>query len=171
MSELEHTTEAQTSSNFMQTIINIASFKINLLEKFLAPAVDFLIRLKMASIIWAAGTLKLPDGFLGIGRGSDWDTTLSLFEDEHPVPYLPTEFAAYSATFFELLCPVLLVLGLGARPAAFILLTITAVIEFTYRSYPEHQFWGLLLALILVRGAGTFSADFWIRRKFIGDRL
>ncbi|MCH2037583.1 MAG: DoxX family protein [Rickettsiales bacterium] len=122
----------------------------------------------MAYIFWASGVTKLPDGFLGIGKGN-WETTLFLFEEEHPVPFLSTELAAYSGTFFEILCPILLVFGLGTRAAAFILLLMTAVIEFTYASYPVHQFWALLLGLTLVRGGGSLSVDYVIRQKLIGD--
>ena len=164
----ESTCIKKCGCKFLKLTIKIASFKINLLEKA-APLVDFLIRLKMAAVFWSSGVNKLPSGFLGIGQG-DWDTTLFLFEEEHPVPFLSTELAAYSGTFFEILCPILLVLGLGARPAAFILIMMTAVIEFTYNSYPEHQYWALLLAVILFRGAGILSVDFLIRKKFIGTK-
>lgn len=159
MSEKQH-----LCSRAIQTAICITNWKINMLE-LASPAILLLIRLKMAYIFWSSGILKLPEGFLGIGKGN-WDSTITLFKYEHPVPFLSAEFAAYSGTFFEILCPILLVLGVGARPAAFILLTMTAVIEFTYKSFPEHQYWALLLGTILFFGAGKLSLDHLIRRKF-----
>lgn len=153
----------EQSPTLLQKISQLILCKISIIS-YLAPLVDVLIRVKMAYIFFVAGTLKLEDGFLGIGKGS-WESTLQLFEYEYAVPYLSVEFAATSATFFEILCPVLLVLGLGARAAAFILLIMTAVIEFTYESFPEHQYWALLLLLILSRGAGVISLDYVIRKK------
>jgi putative oxidoreductase len=149
----------------MNTLLKLAQWKLNLIEK-LAPLVDLLVRVQIASIFWKSGVLKLPAGFLGIGQGN-WDSTLTLFKYEYNVPVLPPELAAYMSTTFELLCPVLLVLGFGARAGAFILLCMVGVIEFTYQSSPEHIYWALLLGMIFVRGAGFFSADYWIRKKFL----
>jgi putative oxidoreductase len=115
-----------------------------------------LIRLWMANVFWKSGILKIQD----------WGTTILLFTDEHPVPFLPPEFAALSGTAFELLCPVLLVLGLGSRLATLPLLAMTAVIQFTYLDNVEHYYWAFLLAVILCAGAGRLSADFFIKKRF-----
>lgn len=138
--------------------------KINLAGK-LKPLIAFLIRLQIAAIFWASGVLKLPAGFLGIGKGN-WDSTLLLFEYEHPVPFIPAELAAYMGTTFEILCPILLVFGLGSRFAATILLIMTAVIEFTYQHSIDHQLWALLLGVIIVYGPGCWSLDTWFKKKY-----
>lgn len=153
-----------THNTLFTKIVHIAHWKIALIEK-LQPLLAFLIRLQMAAIFWASGVLKLPNGFLGIGQGN-WESTLLLFEYEHPVPYIPAEIAAYMGTSFEILCPILLVFGLGSRAAAFILLTMTAVIEFTYKSSIDHQLWGLLLGFILVYGPGSWSLDTLVKKKY-----
>lgn len=104
--------------------------------------------------------------FSGLTKIEDWDSTLQLFEYEYAVPILPVQFAALSATFFELVMPVLLVLGLFTRVATLPLLAMTAVIEFTYNSYPEHVYWALLLGVLLTYGAGKFSLDHYAKKKF-----
>lgn len=126
----------------------------NRLEK-LFPIVQFLIRLWVARVFWKAGMTKI----------SNWDSTVALFANEYKVPLLSPEIAALMATAAELACPVLLVLGFGARFAAFALLVMTAVIEFTYMSFPIHQVWAIFLLVILVKGAGPLSVDNFLRKK------
>ena len=128
----------------------------NLTEK-LAPlhnVVLLLTRFWMAKVFFLAGLTKIEN----------WESTLMLFEHEYAVPVLPVAFAAFSATAFELVMPVLLVLGLFTRAAALPLLVMTAVIEFTYGSFPEHAYWALLLAALITYGAGKFSVDNYIQK-------
>ncbi|MEZ5690303.1 MAG: DoxX family protein [Rickettsiales bacterium] len=120
---------------------------------------DFLLlgmRLWIANIFWKSGILKF----------NDWETTVMLFTDEHPVPYVNSEFAALSGTTFELLCPILLTVGLGSRFATLPLLVITAVIQITYLQHEQHYYWSFLLGTILCFGSGRISADYFIKRKF-----
>ena len=77
------------------------------------------LRFAVATIFWNSAMAKL----------ANWETTLSLFSDEYQLPLIPPAIAAYFATSIEISTPVLLVLGLLTRPAAFILLSMTAVIE------------------------------------------
>lgn len=88
------------------------------------------LRFAVATVFWNSAMAKL----------ANWDTTLSLFSDEYQLPLLPPEIAAYAATTIELTTPVLLVLGLLTRPAAFVLLGMTSVIEiFVYpQAWPTH---------------------------------
>ena len=110
------------------------------------------IRLWIANVFWKSGILKI----------SNWDNTILLFTDEHPVPFLPPFFAAVSGTTFELLCPILLTFGLASRLATLPLLAMTAVIQFTYLDNIEHYYWAFLLATILCVGPGKISADYWV---------
>lgn len=146
-------------------ITRIARCKLAIADK-IGEYINLLPRLVVAHVFWSSGLLKLPDGFLGIGRGN-WETTLLLFENEHPVPFLPYNVAAYLGTGFEIIAPIMLVLGFGTRIAAVILLTMTAVIEFTYQSSTEHLFWATMLAVILFSGAGKASLDYFIRKKYL----
>ena len=115
------------------------------------------LRFAVATVFWNSAMAKL----------ANWDTTLSLFADEYRLPLLPPEIAAYAATTIELTTPVLLVLGLLTRPAAFVLLGMTAVIEiFVYpQAWPTHIQWAAMLLVLLCRGAGALSIDHLLRRR------
>jgi len=150
-------------SKYSSVLVRLYEWKMCIIE-WLAPLSNLFARAVIAYIFFTSGVLKLPQGFLGIGKG-DWDTTLLLYKYEHPVPLLSPEFAAYIGTFFEILCPILLVLGFGTRIAAVILLVMTMVIEFTYQHSLEHLSWAALLLFILLHGAGKLSVDYLVRKK------
>src|SRR5262249_11502796 len=114
------------------------------------------LRLAVATVFWNSGMTKL----------ADWNATLALFTDEYQVPLLPPELAANLALTIELTTPILLVLGLLTRPAALVLLGMTAVIEiFVYpQAWPTHIQWAAMLLVLFCRGAGAFSLDALIER-------
>jgi putative oxidoreductase len=116
------------------------------------------LRFAPATVFWYSAMTKL----------ANWDTTLYLFADEYKVPLLPPEIAAYMAAATELTTPVLLVFGLLVRPAAAVLLGMTAVIQvFVYPgSWPTHIQWAAMLLVLLCRGAGKWSADHWLWARF-----
>jgi putative oxidoreductase len=118
------------------------------------------LRVAVATVFWNSAMTKL----------ANWDTAVALFTDEYKVPLLPPEIAAYAAVSIELMTPVLLVLGLATRPAALVLLGMTAVIEvFVYpEAWPTHIQWAAMLLVLLCRGPGGFSVDHWMRRR-LGD--
>ncbi|MFJ3523803.1 DoxX family protein [Pseudomonas sp. NPDC090203] len=129
----------------------------------LAPALraampSFLLlvaRLGIASVFFLSGRTKVT-GLLTLKP-----STFQLFQYEYALPVLPTDLAAYLATYAEHLFPVLLVLGLVTRPAAAALLGMTAVIEiFVYPdAWPTHLTWAALLLPLVVYGAGRWSLD------------
>jgi putative oxidoreductase len=116
------------------------------------------LRIAVATVFWNSAMTKL----------ANWNTALALFEDEYKVPLLPPDVAAYIAVTIELTMPVLLVLGLFTRPAAAILLGMTAVIEiFVYpQAWPTHIQWAAMLFILLCRGAGKLSVDRWLWHRF-----
>jgi len=109
------------------------------------------LRIAVATVFWNSAMTKL----------ANWETALDLFRDEYKVPLLPPELAAYIAVSIELTMPVLLILGLATRPAAFVLLGMTTVIEiFVYpQAWPTHIQWAAMLLVLLCRGGGTWSLD------------
>ena len=129
----------------------------------LAPALraampSFLLlvaRLGIASVFFLSGRTKVT-GLLTLKP-----STFQLFQYEYALPVLPTDLAAYLATYAEHLFPVLLVLGLVTRPAAAALLGMTLVIEvFVYPdAWPTHLTWAALLLPLVVYGAGRWSLD------------
>ncbi|WP_247879416.1 DoxX family membrane protein [Azospirillum sp. TSA6c] len=92
---------------------------------------------------------------------------------------MPPDIAALLAAATELTMPVLLVLGLATRLAALPLLAMALTIQFVLGtanpafSNPQHCFWMLLLAGLIVRGGGRLSVDRWLlhlSRRRMGDR-
>ncbi|SCK37436.1 putative oxidoreductase [Variovorax sp. HW608] len=117
------------------------------------------LRLAVATVFWNSGMTKL----------ANWDTAVALFTEEYRVPLLAPELAAYMAASIELSTPVLLVLGLLTRPAAFVLLGMTTVIEvFVYpQAWPTHIQWAAMLLVLLCRGAGAWSLDHLLWRRWM----
>lgn len=146
-------------------LFRLAEWKLKVI-KAISPIAPLFLRLWMADVFWKSAILKLPTGFLGIGKG-DWDNTILLFEYEHPVPFLSPEVAAFLGTGFELLCPILLVVGFGTRTAAFILLIMTAFIQITYFQHVTHIYWMILLGVLVLQGGGKLSLDSIFRKKLL----
>jgi putative oxidoreductase len=131
----------------------LADAAIGALEH-LQPAAQLLARLYVAAVFFRAGLTKLRD----------WDTTLALFADEYHVPLLPPDVAAWLGTAGEIVLPVLLVLGLAGRFAAagLSVMNVVAVLslaEIGEAALQGHQFWGSLLAALLLWGPGAWSLD------------
>ena len=127
----------------------------------LQPAAQLAARVYVGLAFFRSGLTKIVD----------WDTTLALFHDEYHVPLLPPELAAYLGTAVELGLPVLLVLGLGTRFAAFVLFVFNIIAVVSYPDLGEvglkdHQYWGLLLLFPLLHGPGKIAIDHFIRRRF-----
>lgn len=126
----------------------------------LGHVVDLVIRLHVADAFFKSGLVKV----------GNWGGTLYLFENEYRVPLLAPEAAAWLGTFGELAFPPLLALGLAARFAALSLsvVNLVAVISFWHvlsqneAALMSHWYWGLLLLVILCRGPGKLSLDYWL---------
>jgi putative oxidoreductase len=126
--------------------------------------IALVIRLGVAAVFFQSGRSKV-DGILHITDG-----TYALFRDEYRLPLLPPELAAYMGTTVELMAPILLVLGLGARFGAAALLAMTLTIQFLVypENWPEHLMWGSILAYVLSRSAGRLSIDRLIALRLFG---
>jgi putative oxidoreductase len=82
---------------------------------------------------------------------------------------LPPELAALVGTAGELVFPVLLILGLGARLGALGLsaVNVMAVVSYAHvllgpgfeAALGQHVLWGFMLAMIAVYGPGAWSLD------------
>lgn len=128
------------------------------LERFPMSVLLLVIRVGVGMVFFKAGLLKY----------GSWEFTVLLFRDEYKVPLLAPELAARMAMIQELTLPVLLFLGLGARLTTLPLFGMLFVIQtFVYpNAWADHLFWAGALALILTRGAGAFSLDYLIARRF-----
>lgn len=141
-------------------VTRTAEAAVSMLET-LSPLVDVAIRVLIALVFFKSGLTKI----------ASWDTTLSLFENEYAVPFLPPELAAYLGTAVELGMPVFLVFGLGTRLAALVLFVFNIIAVISYPDLGEvglhdHQYWGLFLLVTLLHGPGKLSLDHLIRRRF-----
>ena len=137
--------------------VGIVRRVLNWLDSVPYTALAIPLRLAVATIFWNSAMTKL----------ANWDTAVSLFAEEYKLPLLPPELATYLAVGIELSTPVLLVLGLLTRPAAFVLLGMTAVIEvFVYpQAWPTHIQWAAMLLVLLCRGPGKLSLDHLLRKR------
>lgn len=104
----------------------------------------------------------------GIIKLQNWQGTLELFHTEYHVPFLPPDLAAYVGAGGELFFPCLIILGLFARPAALALFFVNAMAVISYpqlwefecpAAINDHFYWGILLLIVIVFGAGRFSLD------------
>lgn len=148
------------SSSSMRPLRACVAGIIERLERVPYALLAIPLRAAVATVFWNSAMTKL----------ANWDTAIALFTDEYKVPLLPPEIAATMAVSIELATPVLLVLGLATRPAALVLLGMTAVIEvFVYpEAWPTHIQWAAMLLVLLFRGAGSFSVDHWMRKWLEG---
>lgn len=120
------------------------------------------LRIALAIPFWRSGMTKW-DGFLSLSSGARY-----LFEQEfklhlfgQAIAYPMPLAAAFLAGLGEVILPVLLVLGLGTRFAAFGILVMTLVIQLTI---PDglinfHLPWAAMALALMASGGGLVSAD------------
>ena len=134
-------------------LINTA---INRLNQIPYSLLALVARAATFSVFWRAGSQKLDD----------WNATLGLFETEYHVPILPPHVAAVMALCMELSGSTLILLGLGTRAAALMLLGMVSVIQiFVYpTAWPDHIQWYAFMIFLVARGPGAFSCDALIGR-------
>ena len=128
-----------------------------------APIGDLVLRIWVANVFWKSGLTKV----------SNISSTMYLFEYEYVVPLIPFELVAYFVIVAELVLPVMLVFGIAGRVAAGILfvINIAAVVSYSVLNVvgiAQHQVWGIMLLVLLLRGPGKISIDHFIRRRFLG---
>jgi putative oxidoreductase len=83
---------------------------------------------------------------------------------------LSPQLAAYLGTGAEIVLPVLLALGIGARfsAIALFLFNIVAVISYPDLSdagLKDHMLWGALILVTFIYGPGKYAVDRWLERR------
>ncbi|MBI1216657.1 MAG: DoxX family membrane protein [Alphaproteobacteria bacterium] len=166
-----------------EKILGLAAFKIRLLEKYLSPLALLAARLYVAHVFWISGQDKLAEGF-----DHAKDTFATLFQPEWEANHIkhifgkavsfpvPGEaFGAFGTTYVEIGLAVLLAIGFMGRAAAFGIFMMALAIELcVYPDTPENYYWMLLMALIMARGPGLLSIDYFMRKwlfKQVSSRL
>jgi putative oxidoreductase len=127
---------------------------IHFIQKYCEPFLGLFFRIWIGVIFYKSGMVSIES----------WSSTLDLFNYEYDVPLLPPELAAYLSTAVEIVCSILLFLGLATRAAAVPLLVMTLVIEFTYMDLVNHYYWMMLMVYMIVIGPGAISADYFIKK-------
>jgi putative oxidoreductase len=123
--------------------------------------VQVVLRIALAVPFWRSGILKWS-GFLQLN-----DTAVLLFSDEFklhlpggPYSFPAPEVMAFMSGSVEILAPIFLVLGLGTRVTALVLLGMTCVVELTVPDgWPIHITWAAMALAIVEGGAGRLSLD------------
>lgn len=132
--------------------------------------------LTSAFALWARLHLGYIFFTVGLGRLKDWESQSFLFEEIHPVPFIPSFFSAVATTAGEIILPIFLFLGLATRLGAFGLLIMTLVIQFIVGATPEgtannianpvHYFWMFMALYLVLYGGGKLSLDTVVMKKF-----
>jgi putative oxidoreductase len=129
-----------------------------LLSEWGGSLMSLALRLYLGWVFFQSGLTKL----------ADWDSTLQLFTDEYQTPLLSPAVAAVMGTAGELSLPLLLFVGLLARPAALGLFMVNLMAVISYpqlwkfdcpAAINDHKFWGVLLLVLVVFGPGRCALD------------
>lgn len=130
------------------------------------PLAYFSIRAWIFKAFFTPGWLKY----------TNWETTKNLFLTEYKVPYIKPLTAAILGTGAEILLPVLLLLGLGARLPALGLFVFNLVAVISYSdvllkpenicALKDHIAWGFMILVILVSGHSKISIDHLFNKLF-----
>ncbi len=120
-----------------------------------------LFRFYLANVFFSSGLTKIQS----------WNSTLELFAYEYAVPLIPSELAAYMATGAELLLPVLLVFGLGARFSAAGLFVLNFVAAISYpdispAGMKDHYLWGVMCLSLFFYGPGKAAVDHFVAKRY-----
>ena len=146
----------QKSEHCRKFSLSLILQRINCLLNHLQPFTVLACRLWLANIFFFAGLAKIKS----------WNSTIFLFQYEYNIPLIPVKLAAFLATSIELICPIMLIIGLGSRLSAAILLCLTAIIEITYIHNQEHIYWAMLLLIIIAFGPGRLAFDHWLKEYY-----
>lgn len=132
------------------------NYKITPLQKWGQDILLLIIRLWIANIFLKAGILKILS----------WEATISLFQDDYALPFLPPNIAAILGTLAEVTGGVFVLLGLFTPFGALILFGVTATIEiFVYPGTSDHYHWLFLCAILIFFGGGRLSVDNYIFKR------
>ena len=132
--------------------------KITYLCNFLADFALLGSRIYLAIVFFQSGIVKQQS----------WQVTVMLFKYEYQVPFISPATAAYLATTTELIFPILILLGFGARIPAIILFVFNLVAVNSYPflltdqglpGYLYHMIWATMLGSLVLFGPGKFSVD------------
>jgi NADH dehydrogenase/putative oxidoreductase len=124
------------------------------------PAIKLLLRCWIAVLLFRSGVMKI----------THFDMTQMLFHAQSAQELLPPELAARLTILIELVCLVFLVLGMGTRITAVVLIGLSALVDPTYQQSIDLAYYLMVLGLIALRGPGALSIDSFVFRA-LGRRF
>lgn len=145
-------------------IVRHVLVRIEAIARHIAPPV---LRIALALPFLRSGLTRW-DGFLSLSLGTQFlfeeQFKLHIFGGEYALP-APDQLSLATA-IAEIVLPALLIIGLGTRLAALVLLVMTGVVQLVF---PDgwanfHLYWAALATSILAIGPGVTSIDHWISR-------
>lgn len=125
-------------------------------------------RIAAASVLWTAGQAKLDAPVIDLFRlrfDLEWprlsETALELFTYQYRLPFPWLDQLFMTAVVLEHFLAALLLVGLGTRLSALILLAVTIGIEFPVypEAYATYGVWATALLYLVARGPGQASLD------------
>jgi putative oxidoreductase len=142
-------------------VVSLVRTVIAWLERIPYCLLALIARVAPAAVFWRSGQTKVNGFALA-------DSTIPLFQYEYKLPLIDPTIAAYASAIAEHVFPVLLVIGLASRFAAFALFVMTMVIKvFVFPdAWPTHGTWIACFLLIMARGPGMLSLDHLIARHY-----
>ncbi len=132
----------------------LTDFWNSLAHRLAWPHVELIIRLWIGKLFF----------FFGIQQVMHWTAALQLVDEENPFPLLAPMVSAYLSTGANLLCAILLALGVMTRYASLPLLILAVITQFRFERFDTQLFWIALFCWYVVHGAGPISFDHLLRR-------
>ncbi len=120
------------------------------ITRHVGPVYQFLFR------VWLAGTVVLAARVLDIDGAAD----LGALQQ-----FLPLKSGTHFASGLESSLAALLVVGLGTRVSAALLLVFTSTLQMVDPRYTEYAYWLMAFGLLALHGAGPMSLDALIARQ------
>ncbi|WP_093448649.1 FAD-dependent oxidoreductase [Sphingomonas sp. YR710] len=119
------------------------------LRAAIAPPADLAIRITIGQAFLLSGLVK----------AMHWQDALYLARYEYPLSWISPAHAAVLGLAIELVCPVLLMLGLFTRAAALPMAALAIVIQVDYQVLDTNLFQAAILAGYVMFGAGPIAID------------
>ena len=129
----------------LPTVIALIADTFLLVRRVCWPPLDLLFRFWLAQQFFVSGLIKV----------THWETALDLAAHEYPVSWMSPTAAAYTGAAIEVIAPIFLATGLLTRYAAFALLALSLVIQFSYQPFDSQLFWIALFGWYAVNRCGT----------------
>ena len=115
--------QSDQSNSLVETVGGLVAWAIALAEKTPAWIYQLGMRIAIGMVFWQSARTKV-EGVLTLKQ-----STFFLFQYEYDLPLIPSDIAAYLATYAETGFAILLIVGLATRFAAMSLLVMTLVIQ------------------------------------------